>query len=383
VKYLRLVWANLRRRKLRSLLTVLSILVAFVLFGYLSALRVAFSQGVSAAGLDRLVVRHKVSIIQLLPEAYKARMERIEGIDLVTHATWFGGVYQRPSNFFAQMPVEPAEFLDMFPEYELTAEEREAWLTTRTGAIAGATLAERFGWKVGDRIPIQSPIWAQKSGSDAWEFDLVGIYRGAEKSTDASQFFFRHDYFHEARAFGGGMVGWYWVRVADPERAAQLAQRVDQEFANSPEETKTEPEGAFVKGFAEQVGNVALILMAILTAVFFTILLVAGNTMAQAVRERVRELAALKALGFSDGIVLGLVLAESCLLAAAGGFVGLALAWWLISLGDPTGGGLPIFYFPVSSLALGFLLVLALGVAAGLLPALQARRLRIVDALRR
>lgn len=383
MKYLRLVWANLGRRKLRTFLTVLSIVVAFVLFGYLSAIRVAFGAGIDVAGIDRLVVRHKVSIIQLLPESYKARMERIEGVDLVAFATWFGGVYQKPSNFFAQMPVEPEAFLDMFPEYILSPEEKAAWLETRTGAIVGAKLAQRFGWKIGDRIPLQSTIWPKKDGGDTWEFDIVGIYEGKEKGTDTSQFFFRHDYFHEARSFGGGLVGWYYVRVADPERAAVIAKKVDAEFANSAEETKTEPEGAFVKGFAEQAGNIGFILMAILTAVFFTILLVAGNTMGQAVRERVREIGALKAVGFSDRTVLGLVLAESCLLAAVGGFIGLGLAWWLISLGDPTKGALPIFYFPTPSLLLGILIVLLLGIAAGLVPAVQAQRLRIVDALRR
>jgi putative ABC transport system permease protein len=383
VKYFRLVWANLGRRKLRSFLTVLSIVVAFVLFGYLSAIRVAFSAGIDVAGIDRLVVRHKVSIIQLLPESYKERMERIQGIDLVAFATWFGGVYQKPSNFFAQMPVEPEPFLEMFPEFILSPEEKAAWLETRTGAIVGARLAQRFGWKIGDRIPLQSSIWQKKDGSDTWEFDVVGIYEGKEKGTDTSQFFFRHDYFQEARSRGSGMVGWYYVRVADPERAASIAKKVDAEFANSAEETKTEPEGAFVKGFAEQAGNIGFILMAILTAVFFTILLVAGNTMGQAVRERVREIGALKAVGFNDRTVLGLVLAESCLLAAVGGFIGLGLAWWLISLGDPTNGALPIFYFPTPSLLLGILIVLLLGVAAGLVPAIQAQRLRIVDALRR
>jgi putative ABC transport system permease protein len=383
VKFARLLWANLGRRRLRTFLTVLSILVAFVLYGYLSAIRTAFRSGIEVAGLDRLVVRHKVSIIQLLPESYQRRMERLPGVDLVTFATWFGGFYQKQSNFFAQMPVEPGPFLAMFPEYQLTPEEKKAWLETRTGAIAGSRLAERFGWKVGDRIPIQSSIWAQKDGNYTWELDLVGIYRGAERGTDVNTLFFRQEFFHEARLYDTGMVGWYWVRVADPSRADQIARQIDQEFANSPEETKTEPEGAFVKGFAEQAGNVGLILVAILTAVFFTILLVAGNTMAQAVRERTSELAALKALGFTDRAVLVLVLAESCLLAAVGGLLGLGLAVWLISLGDPSNGAFQSFYFSTRDLLLGILLVLGLGVAAGALPALQAGRLRLADALRR
>ena len=376
MRFLRLIAANLRRRKLRTVLTMLSIMVAFILFGYLAAVRVAFSQGVSVAGLDRLVVRHKVSIIQLLPESYGARIRRIPGVDLVVHATWFGGIYQKPSNFFAQMPVNPEPFLEMFPEYLLPADQEQAWLDTRTGAIVGRVTAERFGWKVGDTIPIQATIWTKKDGSSTWEFNLVGIYDGAEKGVDTSQFFFRYDYFDESRQFGEGQVGWYWVRIADRDRAAEVAAAIDAEFANSPYETKTEPEGAFVQGFASQVGNIAKIITAILAAVFFTILLVAGNTMAQAVRERL--------LGFTDRGVLGLILGESCLLAALGGGLGLFLAWLLITVkGDPTGGSFPVFYFPGGDILLGCALVLAVGVAAGLLPSLQAQRLRIADALRR
>ena len=384
MRYLRLVFANLGRRKLRTVLTGLSIAVAFVLFGFLAAVRVAFNQGVEVAGLDRLVVRHKVSIIQLLPESYGPRMARVDGVDLVAHATWFGGVYQKPANFFPQIPVEPEPFLEMFPEYLLDDDERQAFLTTRTGAIVGRVTADRFGFKVGDRIPIQATIWTKKDGSSTWELDLVGIYEGAEKGTDTSQLFFRYDHFQEARAFGDGLVGWYYVRIAEPERAAEIAEAIDREFANSPHETKAEPEGAFLQGFAQQIGNIAAIITAILAAVFFTILLVAGNTMAQTVRERIGELAVLKAIGFSDRGVLGLVLAESCLLASVGGFLGLGLAWLLITVkGDPTGGALPIFFLPMRDLFLGAGLVLAVGLAAGILPSLQARRLRIADALRR
>jgi putative ABC transport system permease protein len=384
MKYLRLILSNLKRKKLRTTLTALSIMVAFLLFGFLSAVRVAFNQGVDVAGLDRLVVRHKVSIIQFLPQSYLARIEQIDGVDLAVHAVWFGGVYQKPSNFFAQMAVEPEPFMDMFPEYVLDDGEKNAWLATRTGAIVGDVTAERFGWKVGDRIPIEATIWSKKDGSTTWEFDIVGIYEGAEKGTDASQFFFRHDYFDESRQWGEGQVGWYWVRIEEPERAAEIARAIDTEFANSPAETKAEPEGAFVQGFANQVGNVAKILMAILTAVFFTILLVAGNTMAQTVRERIGELAVLKAVGFTDRGVLGLVLGESCLLAGIGGLLGLALAYVFIAVkGDPTGGAFPVFYFPGRDVALGVILVLAVGLAAGILPSVQAQRLRIADALRR
>jgi len=383
VKYLYLVWSNLMRKKLRTLLTLLSILVAFLLFGYLGAIRQGFSQGIDVAGLDRLIVRHKVSIIQLLPQAYESRIEQIDGVEDAVYQTWFGGVYQKPSNFFAQMPVEPAEYLEMYPEFLLPPEQRVAWLKTRSGAIAGRGIADRFGWKIGDRIPINATVWTRKGGELTWEFDLVGIYDGAEKGTDTNQFLFRYDFFDESRQFGQGLVGWYTVRVADPDRAAEIAAAIDAEFANSPYETKAEPEGAFLQGFADQIGDVGFIMMSIIAAVFFTILLVAGNTMAYAVRERTNELAVLKAVGFTDAGVLVLVLGESLVLTALGGGIGLGLAWVLVSAGDPTGGSLPVFYIPARDLAAGVVLILLMALVAGILPALQARRLRIADALRR
>lgn len=383
MKYLYLVWSNLKRKKMRTTLTLLSIIVAFMLFGYLGAIKQAFNMGIDVAGLDRLIVRHKVSLIQLLPASHESQMEQIEGVDDAVHQTWFGGVYQKPSNFFAQMPVEPEEFLEMYPEYLLSDEQREAWFNTRTGAIAGRTTADRFGWKVGDRIPINATIWSRQGGERTWEFDLVGIYDGAEKGTDTSQFLFRFDYFDEARQFGQGQVGWYTVRISDPEQAAEIAAAIDARFANSSYETKTEPEGAFLQGFANQIGDVGFIMMSIIAAVFFTILLVAGNTMAYAVRERTNELAVLKAIGFTDRAVMGLVLGESLVMVGLGGGIGLVLAWLLVSLGDPSSGSLPVFYIPAKDFVTGTLLIAAVALVAGILPALQAQRLRIADALRR
>ena len=383
MKYLYLVWSNLKRKKMRTILTFLSIMVAFLLFGYLAAIKQGFNQGIDVAGADRLIVRHKISIIQMLAESYEARIERIEGVEDAVHQTWFGGVYQKPSNFFAQMPVNPEEYLEMYPEFIITDEEKAAWLKTRSGAIAGRGIAERFGWEVGDRIPINGTIWPRKGGEVTWEFDLVGIYDGAEKGTDTSQFLFRYDFFNESRQNGEGLVGWYTVRIADPENAAQTAALNDAEFSNSYSETKTGPEGAFVQGFANQIGDIGFIMMSIVAAVFFTILLVAGNTMAYAVRERTNELAVLKAIGFTDRAVLGLVLGESFLLTLLGGGVGLALAWFLVSMGDPTGGSIPAFFLPIRDLVIGIALIGVMALVAGILPALQAQRLQISDALRR
>ncbi|GMW03377.1 MAG: hypothetical protein AMXMBFR84_45110 [Candidatus Hydrogenedentota bacterium] len=383
MKFLALVASNLKRKKLRTTLTLLSIFVAFLLFGLLCTIKEAFTSGVSMADADRLIVRHKVSLIMTLPEAYLARIERVPGVTSAVHMTWFNGIYQNePKNFFATMPTIPEPFLDMYPEYLLPDDQKQAWLKTRTGAVVGRTLAERFNWKLGDRIPITSPIW-MRDGEEAWEFDIVGIYDGADKATDTSGFFFRYDYFDEGRIDQKGQIGWYAVRVANPEQASEVAAAIDAEFANSPYETKSEPEGAFMQGFAQQIGDMGTILIAVLSAVFFTILLVAGNTMAQAVRERTEELGVLKAMGFTNRLVLFLVLAESCLIASVGGLTGLLAAWLITAGGSPVPAMLPVFYLPIQNLLTGIAIVFALGIVAGIFPAIQAMRLQIAVALRR
>jgi putative ABC transport system permease protein len=385
MKFFYLVFGGLRRKKLRTVLTMLSIMIAFVLFGALCAIKLAFTAGVEMASARRLMVIHKVSFIQLLPESYKARIEKIPGVTAVSHMTWFGGVYQDPKNFMGTFPVVPENFLRLTPEVILPEDQKKAWLQTRVGAIAGSAVAKRFGWKIGDRIPFKSPIWFNDAKqSDFWEFELVGIYEGAKKSTDTTGFYFRYDYFDEVRrAQGKGLVGWYSVEIDDANRAAEVGRLIDAEFANSPYETKTQPEGAMFQGFASQIGDIGAIMIAVLSAVFFTILLVAGNTMAQSVRERTEELGVLKAMGFTNERVLALVLAESCLIASMGGFLGLLIAWLVTLGGSPVPQFLPIFYVPTSNWIVGAGLVVALGLVAGIIPALQAMRLQIAVALRR
>jgi len=382
MKFLHLVWRNLTRKKLRTTLTIASIFVAFLLYGILGAVKLALVGGVEFADANRLVTRHRVSIIQPLPVAYQARIARIPGVAMVTHQSWFGGIYQDPKNFFPNMAVEPEKFWDMNPEFTMPAEQKEAWARTRTGAIVGVTTANRFGWKVGDRIPLNAPIWPAKSGG-AWEFDIVGIFEGTKKAADTSMMYFRFDYFDEGRVYGTGQTGWFQVRVDDPERAAGIVAAIDEEFANSPAETKTEPEGAFMQGFASQVGDIGTIITAILSAVFFTILLVAGNTMAQSVRERIEEIGVLKAMGFTNGLVLAVVLGESMLITVVGGSVGLGLALLATSGGSPVPSMFPVFYIPASHAIVGAVLIVGLGVVAGVLPAVQAMRLRVAEALRR
>ncbi|MCU1383174.1 MAG: yknZ 1 [Acidobacteria bacterium] len=385
MKFLPLLWSNLLRRKVRTVFTLLSILVAFMLLGTLLAIRVAFSGGVTVAGAERLMMLDKVSLINSLPISYLARIRTASGVADVTHANWFGGVYQDPKNAFANLAVEPESWLRVHPELVMPAGQEKTWLADRTGALVGVETARRFGWKIGDRVPLQGTIYRRPDGRP-WELTIDAIYDAAE-NTDKTQLFLHYAYLNETipkGAYGNDEVSWYVIRVADPRQAELVARRLDALFANSSSETKTATEKVFVSSFASQIGDIGTIMIGIAGAVLFTILLVTGNTMAQAIRERTSELAILKTLGFSEAKIVGLVLAESCLIALVGGAAGLGLSWTAITLiGDPTHGMLPPIYLPARDLAFAAGLIAALGLATGILPALQARRLKIVDALRR
>ncbi len=379
-----LIVAELGRRKVRTALTIGSIVVAFFLFGLLGAVARAFTLGIDLSGADRLIMINKISLIQPLPIAYLSKIQATEGVAAVTHSSWFGGSYQDPKNFFGKFPVVPDEYFAMYADLmEAPPEAIERWKKTRDGVMIGSSLAERFGWKVGDRVPIIPDIWPRKGGGP-WEFEVVGVYQAKAEGADTTQFLMRYDYFDEARSRGEGLVGWYIIRVADPESSAEVASRLDQLFTNSSFETKTSTEKAFTQAFANQIGNIGLIVGGILLAVFFTILLVAGSTMSQSVRERIGEIGTLKALGFGDRTVLGLVLAESCLLAVIGGGLGLLLAMAAI---PPLAKGVQDFLLlsqvPVPTILLGLGLALGLGIVAGGPPAWSAMRLRVADALRR
>lgn len=384
MKFLFLVLSSLSRKKLRTLFTLLSIFIAFLLFGYLSAIKAAFTSGVEVAGADRLIMTDKITIINLLPLAYKNRIVATEGVDAAVQSTWFGGYFQEPRNAFAQFPVVAEEYLDIYPEIVLTDTERRAWLENRGSAVVGRALADRFGWAVGDRVPIISPIWRNKDGTNTWEFDIAGIYEAGKEGFDTSGMLFHHEFFRQGRAFGEGLVGWYVIRVEDPEQSESVARRLDAQFANSSNETRTVPEKAFMQGFLNQVGNIGAIFTAIVSVVVFTLLLITGNTVAQSVRERTGEMAVMSILGFSRLRLLGLVFMESMFVAILGGGLGLLVAYLLVkSGGDPTNGFLPAFFIPADSLWLGSALVLAVGLISGAFPASRALRMRHVDALRR
>ncbi len=379
MKFLPLLFANLRRKKIRTILTVGSFTVALFLFGILGAIRYGFRQGIDVAGADRLVVIGRTSIIQPLPLPYQERIKRIPGVKDVAHATWFGGVYQDVKNFFPQFAIEPEDWLRMYPEFVVNDAEWKAFKADRQGAVVGAKLAARFGWKIGDHIPLKSPGYL---GGAAWEFNIRGIYHGTRPNDDETQFWMQRTYLAEkGPEIWKGIVGWYVVRISNPDRAAAMAKAIDEQFANSASESRTQTESAFAAAFVKQMGNIEFLITAIGSVVFFTLLLVTGNTMAIAVRERTNELAVLKAIGYSDRFVLTIVLAESILIAAVGGTVGLWLASALVKQ-DIT-QGLILLYLPAPALAIGAAIALVTGFLAGLLPAVGAMRLNVVSALRR
>jgi putative ABC transport system permease protein len=379
MKFFPLLAANLRRKKIRTILTIGSFIVAFFLFGLLGAIRYGFRQGIDIAGADRLVVIGRTSIIQPLPVPYFERIKRLSGVKDVAHATWFGGIYQDPKNFFAQFAIAPEDWRRMYPEFTIGDAEWKAFLADRQGVVVGAKTMARFGWKLGDRVPLKTPGYL---GGETWEFNIRAVYRGTRPNDDETQLWLRHDYFYEkAPSYWKGIVGWYVVRVSNPDRATAVAKAIDAEFANSPSETRTQTESAFAAAFVKQMGNIEFLILAIGSIVFFTLLLVTGNTMAIAVRERTNELAVLKAIGYTDRFVLTLVLAESLLIAIIGGGIGLVLARGMVAQ-DIT-SGLLLLYLPASALITGAVIALITGTLAGLLPALGAMRLTVVNALRR
>ncbi len=382
MKYLPLVWANLGRKPLRTGLTFASVVVAFLLFAVLEAVLYALTGVAELAGQDRLVTQHRVSLIQFLPLSYLNRIRAIDGVRVATSEDWFGGVYQDDRNQITAYAVEPDSFFEVYPEYAASPEQMRGWRKTRTSAIVGSDVAERFGWKVGDRVPLRSNIFSKRDGSDTWDLDIVGVYR--IEDGDNTNVFLHYDYLNEARTFFKDEVGWIVLKIEDPGRAAAIETAIDGLFANSSAETRTTSESAFLQGFANQMGNIGKIVTIVATAVFFTMLLVTANAMAQSVRERVREIAVMRTLGFGNGAVAALVLVEGLAITVLGGAVGL----WLgraaaATLGKPLQQFLPLMMTPPGAFVAGGLIAVALGVLSCVLPCLQIWRLEIVEQLRR
>ncbi len=384
MKYFGLVWRNVWRKRIRTSLTILSVFVAFLLFSLLSALGYAFKSGEDAADAERLVVINKVSLINPLPVSYQNRIASTPGVLSVTHASWFGGYYQEPRNQFGQFPTDPYAYFSMYPELSIPREQLDAWAKNRAGAVIGREIADQYGFEVGDRIPLQATIWTKADGGRTWEFDIEGIFSTDDPRGSSAYMLFQYDYFDEARAFGQGTVGWYILRIDSDADPVQVSNAIDLQFANSPSETETSTEAAFAQSFAKQFGNIALIVTLILGAVFFTLLLVSGNTMSQSVRERISELAVLKTLGFADRAILGIVLSESVLIMLMGGVLGLGVGWLLVNgAAQAMGAFLPGIFLSPQAITVAIAIMIGAGIIAGIFPALTAMRLSIVDALAR
>ncbi|OLB33577.1 MAG: hypothetical protein DMG41_13405 [Acidobacteria bacterium] len=381
MKFRKLIFANLFRKKVRLILTVGSFAIALVLFTFLAVVKSAFNRGVELAGADRLIVVDRVGLMNLMPISYADKIAAIPGVKAVTHDHWFGGVYQDEKNFFPQFVIDVENHRKVYPEFVVPDDQWNNYVKDRQGAIAGAKLAERFHWKVGDRIPIKTTLY----GGAIWEFNLDGIYHTEKPDGDQGQFWLQWKYFDEnVPSVIKSTAGWYILRLDNPDDAVRVAKAIDEKFANSPHETKTETESAFAAYFAKQFGNIEFLILSIGGVVFFTLLLVTGNTMAISVRERTSELGVLKAIGFTDRSVLFLVLAESLAIAFFGGVLGLALAILAIpGISAAVTGLLPPLLLSKPMLLLGLGFAIFVGAASGLLPGIGAMRMRVVNALRR
>ena len=381
MKFFRIVWANLVRKKVRLLLTIGSFAIALLLFAILGVVREAFGR-TDLASADRLIIINRTSIINPVPLSYRDKILRIPGVKSITHNNWFGGTYIEEKNFFPQFVIDPENQRQVIPEFKVPDDQWAAFVKDRQGAIVGRRTMERFHWKIGDRIPIKSTI----TNTGTWEFNIDGMYHGTRPGDDETQFWFQWDYFEERVPEGfKGNVGWYVLKVDNPDDAPRIAKAIDEEFANSPYETKTETESTFAAGWVKQFGNIRFLIVTIGMVVFFTLLLVTGNTMAISVRERTGELAVLKAIGFSDVLVLAFVLAESLVIAIVGGSLGLLVAKFLAvpGLSSALNGMVPVLVLSKTLLLFGALVALVVGFVSGLLPGLGAMRLRVVTALRR
>jgi putative ABC transport system permease protein len=380
-----LVRKNLFRRKLRAALMIVSILIAFMIFGVLAGFYRAFTAGEDRAAADRLITVNKINFTQPLPIAYFNRVRAVEGVRQVTFANWFGGYYQDPKNFMMTLAVEPETYFDVYRnELEVPPEQLQAFIRDRSSALIGEKMASKWGWKVGDHVPIASNIFSQRSGGHTWDFTIAGIVKGKAEHVDTNFLLFQYAYFDETRSFGKDTIGWLILQTNSPETNDRVAKTIDAMFLNSGAETSTDTEKAFGKAFAAQFGNIALIVFLVVGAAFVTILMIVGNTMALSIRERTREIGVLKTLGFSGGRILRLVLGESVLLALLGGVPGLVIAGLIaMTLRASLANIAPAFAVSPGIALEGIALMIALGLITGIIPALNAMRLKIATALGR
>ena len=377
-----LILRNAFRHKLRTLLTMLGIVVAIVAFGVLRTIVDAWYAGVEASASTRLITRNAISLVFPLPLNYAQKLRQVPGVAAVAGGNWFGGIYVTESNFFPQFAIQGATYLDMYPEFRISAEERKAFLLDRQGAIAGRKTADRYGWKIGDQVPIRGTIFP-----GTWTFTLRAIYDGADAKVDETQFLFHWDYLNESikarNPRRADQVGWYTVEIRDPTQAAEISQRIDATFRNSLAETLTETEKAFQLGFVSMTEAILVAIQAVSYVIVIIIMAVMANTMAMTARERYSEYATMKAIGFGDGFVAGLIFAESVGIALAGGLLGIAITFPVAGFfGSLLGTLLPVFFVSEETILMQIGAALLVGVVAALIPAWRASRVKIVDGLR-
>jgi putative ABC transport system permease protein len=378
-----LMWANLWRRRTRTVVTLLSIFVAFILFAVLAATRQAFVGGIDLIGNERLLTIHKSGLIFALPISYRSRIDSVEGVQSVSIGVWMQGYFQETRNFTPLIAADSDAYFQMYREIVIPPEQFAAWQRERTGAVIGKTVAARRGWKVGDTVPLRSGIYRKENNDNTWQVKISAIYDVTNKAFDTESVIIHYDYLDEARTFGKDTVGWLISKLEDPSHAARVARDIDALFANSPRETKTTSEKAFAESFTSQVGDIGAIVTYVVSAVLLSMLIVIASTMGQAVNERTAELAVLKAIGFSAPGVLFLVLGESVLMTMFGAALGLGLGYAVCrALAAQLTMYMPAFWFTNEALLIGVALALMLGTLAGIWPALRAMRMRMVDALR-
>jgi putative ABC transport system permease protein len=380
LKFFPLFFASLRRKPIRTGLTLASIVVAFLLLGLLKTLESALALGADLAGQDRLLTMSKIAIGQRFPRSYLERISTLDGVKAAASFNWFGGSYQDDRYQVSAMSTDPDRFFSVYPEYKLPETQRADWISDRASAIVGKSLADRYGWHLGDTIPLRSGFYTKSDGTNSWTLRIAGVYESG--NGDNATVFFHYDYLNESVG-RLNQIGFVMVRVADPKLLQETAARIDSAFANSPAETKTATERAVIQAVADQIGDIKTIVVAVASAIFLTLLLVSGNTMAQSVAERTRELATLKTLGYSNSLVLSLVFSETFALTALGGFIGLALSALAAGKMSALRQYFPVVGVPQSTYVIGAILVVALSVLTALAPSLHISRLKIADALRK
>ena len=380
---LKLILRNALRHKLRSSLTVVGVAVAVLAFGLLRTLVAAWYLGVESSSASRLITRNAISLVFTLPASYQEKIRQVPGVTTVAKGNWFGGVYIDEKNFFPNFAIEPKTYLDLYPEFVLTPEEKKAFIVDRKGCVVGRNLAERFGWKVGDGITLRGTIFPGQ-----WEFVVRGVYRGAERTTDTTQLFFHWDYLNESvrktAPRRADQAGFYVLGLSSPDLAAEVSLFVDGMFRNSLAETLTETERAFQMSFVSMTEAIIVAIRLVSYVVIVIIMVVAANTMAMTARERIAEYATMKTLGFGGWHVAGVVFGESLTIAMAGGVLGVVLSFpaaqWI---GQKIGQFVPVFHLTPETIYLDLLAAFIVGAVAGVFPTWRGATIRIADGLRR